>query len=54
MYHPLTPGQSWVQSPVSFRRESGGRGVREGEGERNEHGRRYGQILSGDVKRKII
>lgn len=21
MYHPLTPGQSWVQSPVSFRRE---------------------------------
>lgn len=24
MYHPLTPGQSWVQSPVSFR--SGGVG----------------------------
>lgn len=21
MYHPLTPGHSWVQSPVSFRRE---------------------------------
>lgn len=26
MYHPLTPGQSWVQSPVSFRREGGARG----------------------------
>lgn len=24
MYHPLTPGQSWVQSPVSFRSEGGG------------------------------
>ncbi len=23
MYHPLTPGQSWVQSPVSFRRKGG-------------------------------
>ncbi|KAF3836058.1 hypothetical protein F7725_028616 [Dissostichus mawsoni] len=23
MYHPLTPGQSWVQSPVSFRRGGG-------------------------------
>lgn len=29
MYHPLTPGQSWVQSPVSFRRRGVGGGERE-------------------------
>ena len=42
MYHPLTPGQSWVQSPVSFRRKRGGRG-REGEvEEKRERGRQQG------------
>lgn len=42
MYHPLTPGQSWVQSPVSFRREGWGgegRGVRE---------RKRGRNIAGD------
>lgn len=34
MYHPLTPGQSWVQSPVSFRREGAGGGGREGKAAR--------------------
>lgn len=38
MYHPLTPGQSWVQSPVSFRREGAGGGGTGGVGE--EKGRR--------------
>lgn len=36
MYHPLTPRQSWVQSPVSFRKERGR--VREGELEKKRGG----------------
>lgn len=32
MYHLPTPGQSWVQSPVSFQREQG-----EGEGHSKDH-----------------
>lgn len=27
MYHPPTPGQSWVQSPVSFQMEQTERGI---------------------------
>lgn len=42
MYHPLTPGQSWAQSPVSFRRKMG-----EGRGERGDSGQIEGTLLSG-------
>lgn len=46
MYHPLTPGQSWVQSPVSFRRDGRERGGQlEKKRENNIAGDRYRRLL---------
>lgn len=46
MYHPLTPGQSWVQSPVSFRRDGRERGGQlEKKRENNIAGDRYRHLL---------
>lgn len=46
MYHPLTPGQSWVQSPVSFRREGRERrGQLEKQRGKNIAGDRYTHLL---------